>query len=122
MSAKSELLERLQYLNAAINLPDLVDVGILPSEHNGVANLLRKGLSIVAYNILEGFIKNKSIESLNFLSTSRIQFNDLTEYLKNSSIYGALNSLYYHSGILKKGWRFGLENCYSGRNFKNTFY
>jgi len=102
MSAKSEFLERLQYLNAAITLPTLVDVGILPTEHNGVANLLRKGIGIVAFNILEGFIKNKSVESLNFLSTSRIQFNDLTEYLKNSSIYDALNSLNYHSRILKK--------------------
>ena len=102
MSAKSELIARLEYLNAAIGRPDLVDIGILPNEHNGVANLLRKGLSIVAFNILEDFIKNKSIESLNLLSRSRIQFADLTEFLKNSSISGALNSLNFHSGILKK--------------------
>lgn len=102
MSAKSELLARLEYVNAAVNLPTLIDNGIIPNEHNGVANLLRKGLAIVAFNILEDFIKNKSIESLNFLSASRIQFNDLTEHLKISSITGALNSLNYHSGILKK--------------------
>jgi RiboL-PSP-HEPN len=102
MSAKSELLARLQYVNSALNLPTLIDNGIVPNEHNGVANLLRKGLAIVAFNILEDFIKNKSIESLNFLSTSRIQFANLTESLKVSSITGALNSLNYHSGILKK--------------------
>ena len=102
MSAKSELLERLKYLNAAVNLPNLVDRGIAIDEHNGAANILRKGLGIVAFNILEDYVKNKSVEALNILSTSRVSFSDLTEQLQNSAVYGALNALVFKTNILKK--------------------
>src|ERR1044072_1699133 len=102
MSAKTDLFIRLKYLNAAVNLPALIDQGIAQSEHNGVANLLRKGLGIVAFNILEDFIKNKSIESLAALSNSRLQFNDLTDFLQESAISGALTSFVFNSNIQKR--------------------
>ena len=102
MSAKTELLERLQYVDKAVSLPELIDVGIAPSEHNGVANLLRKGLGIVMFNILEDFIKKRSLEALNLISASTISFNDLPSKLQESAISGALSSLNYHVRILKK--------------------
>ena len=60
MDARSGLFDRLKFLDAAIKKPDLIDIGIAPSDHNGAANLLRKGLGIVAFNILEDFIKNNN--------------------------------------------------------------
>ncbi|RDV16866.1 hypothetical protein DXT99_01770 [Pontibacter diazotrophicus] len=108
MSAKSDLFTRLQYLNAAVNLPTLIDNGINITEHNGVANLLRKGLGIVAFNILEDFIKDKSLESLNTLSNSGLAFDNLTSFLQDSAIIGALNALAFRSNMLKKessDWR-----------------
>lgn len=102
MSAKSELLERLRYIDAAVLLRELTDIGIAPSEHNSVANLLRKGLSIVAFNILEDYIKNKAAEALVSLSASTIPFSNLPDSLQESAIFGALNSLGFQSKILKK--------------------
>lgn len=102
MSAKSDLFTRLQYLNAAIPLPPLIDVGIAISEHNGVANLLRKGLGIVAFNILEDFIKNKSAEALDSLSTSLLPFGHLTDTLQDAAISGALNALSSKSSTNKR--------------------
>lgn len=102
MSAKSELFDRLQYLGSAIDLPILIDVGIVPSEHNGVANLLRKGLGIVAFNMLEDYIKNKTAESLNLISCSRIPFDKLTDNLQEASITGALSALVFRSKLEKK--------------------
>lgn len=102
MSAKSELIERLKYLDSAAALPALIDIGIASSEHNSVANLLRKGLSIVAFNILEDFIKNKAIESLNNISISGISYSNLPDDLQEYAISGALASLNFQSSILKK--------------------
>src|ERR1035437_869383 len=102
MSAKSELFDRLKYLKSAVDLPVLMDNGIVISEHNGVANLLRKGLGIVAFNILEDFIKNKTSETLDFISNSRISFAKLTEELQNASISGALSALAYRAKLEKK--------------------
>jgi hypothetical protein len=101
MSAKTELFDRLKYLDSAIKLPSMIDIGIAPCEHNGVANLLRKGLGIVAFNILEDFIRNKSLESLATVSNSRISFDKLTESLQEASITGALSALSFRSKIEK---------------------
>lgn len=102
MSPKAEFIERFKYINTAISLPALIDNGIALSEHNNVANLLRKGLSIVAFNILEDYIKNKSIEGLTLLSSTGIPFSNLPDFLQESSIVSALSSLSFHSNILKK--------------------
>lgn len=102
MSAKTELIERLKYLDTAAALPELIDIGIAPSEHNSVANLLRKGLSIVAFNILEDFIKNKAFESLNNIAASGISYLNLPDELQEYAITGALTSLNFQSAILKK--------------------
>jgi len=95
MSAKTELFTRLEYLDEAINNPALINQGIAMSPHNGSANLLRKGLGIVAFNILEDFIKNKTQETLDNISNSGISFDKLSEKLQLASTLGALNALHF---------------------------
>lgn len=102
MSAKAELFDRLTYLSSAVNLPDLIDDGVAISEHNGRANLLRKGLGIVSFNILEDFIKNRSVESLAALSSSRIQFSSLTDSLREAATLGAVGALHFRAKLEKK--------------------
>lgn len=102
MSAKLELFSRLKYLDAALALPQMIDDGIAQSAHNGVANLLRKGVGIVAFNILEDYIKNRSYEALTFLSASGILFEKLTEPLQKASITGVLGALSVRAGLLQK--------------------
>jgi hypothetical protein len=102
MSAKSELFIRLKYLDEAIRNPALIDIGITPSPHNGSANLLRKGLGIVAFNILEDFIKNKTQETLKNISESDISFNNLFSKLQEASTLGALNALLFRVKMEKR--------------------
>jgi len=102
MSAKSELFTRLKYLDVAIKNPALIDDGIAISPHNGSANLLRKGLGIVAFNILEDFIKNKTQETLDNISSAGISFNNLSEKLQVASTWGALNALKFRVDMEKK--------------------
>lgn len=126
MSAQAELFNRLKYLNAAVNLKSLIDVGIVPSDHNGVANLLRKGLGIVAFNILEDYIKNRSKESLNYLSSSGVPFTNLTSTLQEASISGALNALAFRAKLHKKegnDWKLLIQDeALKIHSTKNTIY
>lgn len=110
MSAKSDLLARLEYLTDVINEPYLIDAGVLPSTHNGIANLLRKGLGIVAFNIIEDFIKKRTEEALNSVSTSGVSFSNLTSSLKDSSTLGAIKSLIFNASLLKKLPGFDIKN------------
>lgn len=102
MTAKDELLSRLEYLDAATLLPSMVDEGVVPSIRNGVANLLRKGMGIVAFNILEDFIKKRSAEALENVSNSGISFSLLTDPMQRAATYDALTSLAFRARIEKK--------------------
>ncbi len=110
MSAKSDLMTRLEYLSDAIVEPSLIDIGVSPSTHNGVANLLRKGLGIVAFNIIEDFIKKRAEEALLSVSNSGVSFANLTNALKESSTLGALKSLLFNANLLKKDPAFDIRN------------
>lgn len=113
MTAKDELLGRLEHLSAAKDLPELIDRGIIPDTHNGVANLLRKGLGIVAFNILEDFIKKRSSEALSRISASRIEFVKLPVKLQDAAVLDALSSLVFRARIEKKDggdWRTLIQN------------
>ncbi len=108
MIAREELLSRLEYLDSAKSLPVLIDQGIAANSHNGVANLLRKGLGIVAFNILEDFIKKRTSEALAKISSTRIPFSNLTPTMQDAAIYDALNSLAFRAKLEKKDggdWR-----------------
>jgi hypothetical protein len=108
MTAKDELFGRLEHLSAAKDLPELIDVGIAQDSHNGVANLLRKGLGIVAFNILEDFIKKRASEALSRISASRIEFVRLPIKLQDAAILDALSSLVFRAKLEKKDggdWR-----------------
>lgn len=109
MTAKDELLQRLEFMGAAIDLPAVIDVGIAKDVHNGVANLLRKGLAIVSFNILEDFIKKRSGEALDFLSGSGVEFALLTDAMQEAAILDTLSSLSFRAKLEKKnggdGWR-----------------
>ncbi|HBN8310281.1 TPA: hypothetical protein SLV24_001435 [Pseudomonas aeruginosa] len=108
MTAKDELLGRIEHLSAAQNLPVLIDRGIVQDTHNGVANLLRKGLGIVVFNILEDFIKKRSSEALSRISASRISFSKLPLKLQDAAILDAVSSLAFRAKLEKKDggdWR-----------------
>ena len=102
MSAREELFDRLKHLESAIKLTSLIDEGIALSTHNGVANLLRKGLGIVAFNILEDYVKNRSYEALDHLSKSSVRFEKLTDELQSAALSNALSGLLQKSKSLKR--------------------
>lgn len=102
MSAKSDFINRLKYLDVALNSQAAIDIGMGVSPHNGAANLIRKGLGIVAFNILEDFIKAKSSEALDALSNSGVSYSNLPVKLQEGTTLGALKALVFRAKIKKK--------------------
>lgn len=102
MAAKTELFDRIKYLDHAVSLPQVMDDGIQLTDHNGAANLIRKGLAIVAFNILEDFIKNKTIETLDFISDTGVSFDLLPEKLQKAAVLDVLSSLSFRANIERK--------------------
>lgn len=82
--------------------PVVHDKGIGPNLHNGKANLLRKGLGIMSFNILEDYIKDRTIEILNEISNSGIIFTNLPDKLIESSVLGSLPAIQTIAKRMKK--------------------
>lgn len=101
-SAKDTLLQRLKSVENAAKLESLIDKDVLQQEHNDTANLLRKGLGIVAFNILEDFIKSRTREMFDFISNSRVRFEILPEKFKIAATNGALKGLVFQATLEKK--------------------
>jgi hypothetical protein len=109
MSAKSDLLQRLQYLSDAAANSALIDVGVGQSSHNGIAQLLRRGLGIVAFNIIEDYVKQRMAEALVNISGSGIAFSNLTASLQKSSTEGVLKALQFQATLQKKNASFDVK-------------
>ncbi|WP_158698780.1 HEPN domain-containing protein [Cronobacter dublinensis] len=101
-SAKDNLLKRIQSVDNAAQLESLIDKDVMQEQHNTTANLLRKGLGIVAFNILEDFIKSRTIEMFDFINSARVRFEQLPEPFKMAATSGALKGLIYQAGLEKK--------------------
>lgn len=102
MSAKSELFNHLKYLDSALQSESIIDKDISESNHNGAANLIRKGLGIVSFNILEDFIKSNIFEVLDSISKSGVSYDNLPAKLQEATTLGALKALVFRAKIDKK--------------------
>ena len=93
MSAKSKLLERINTLEATLALPVLINQPLGNVAHNKAATFLRKGLGIVTFNILEDYIKERTLEMFGSVSSSMINFSYLPNDLQEAATLGALRAL-----------------------------
>lgn len=97
-TAKENFLSRLINFEKVVspeNPADSVLVSRSLSEisHNERVKMLRNGLAIVSYTMLEDFIKKRVGEVFKELGTSGIDFNSLPEKLKDLAVLGALNGV-----------------------------
>ena len=93
MSAKIKLLERISTLEATLALPVLINQPLANVAHNKTATFLRKGLGIVTFNILEDYIKERTLEMFSSVSSSMISFSFLPDDLQEAATLGALRAL-----------------------------
>jgi hypothetical protein len=102
-AAKSNFLERIAILKRTLSSDFLRDNGVAVSTHNEKARILRNGISIIAFTILEDFIKDRTGEVLQSIGTSSINFNSLNQEIQQAATINALRSIQERANNLKRG-------------------
>lgn len=102
MLAKDTLIGRMSTLEETLLLPQLINISAGNTQHNRSATLLRKGLGIVVFNILEDFIKERTTEMFSSVSTSLTNFGYLPQEMQEAATLGALKGLTARAMLEKK--------------------
>ncbi len=100
ITARHKFLNGIKTFKNALSLDNqetmiMVDT-LVDSLHDERARMLRNGLAVIGYSILEDFLKKRAIEVLSQIGTIRnnpIAFNELPERLKKASTINALKGI-----------------------------
>jgi len=79
----------------------LVTRALTETVHNEKVRMLRNGMAIIGFTILEDFIKNRMSEVLKSIGSSRVNFNQLPSKLKDATTIGALKGIKTRAEVLK---------------------
>jgi hypothetical protein len=100
MSAcRKDFLKRLKAFKSAIESDILVNHAPAEQFHNRRARILRNGVSVVGFAMLEDFINRRSGEILERIGDSGVPFRKLPERLQVESTKGVLKALRYRVRI-----------------------
>jgi hypothetical protein len=91
--ARKTFFDRLAVLTRTLDSEYLRDVGVTTSIHNEKARILRNGISIIAFTILEDFIKQRTGEVLKSVSSASITFNSLSPKFQEATTIDAIKSI-----------------------------
>lgn len=90
--AREEFLDRLTGLRSTSTQPYIVDLDPSHHEHNARARLLRNGLAVMGFTILEDFVRQRVGETTTFLAGVDVNFDDFPQKLRRSLTRGALSA------------------------------
>lgn len=105
--AKDNFLLRIKNFERIVSPVDandalLVSKALTETIHNEKVKMLRNGMAIIGYTILEDFIKKRIGEVLKEIGRSRVSFNSLPKKLKNATTIGALKGIQFKAEMLKR--------------------
>lgn len=92
-TARDDFLERLGVFRGVATLPVLVNKAPSEREHNDSARLLRNGLAVVAFTLLEDFLRRRFEEAARCIDGNQVRFEDLPEKLRAAATAGVVHSL-----------------------------
>ena len=97
--ARATFLERLAAFKDAINVELLVSQAPSEVKHNQRARLMRNGLSVVGFAIVEDFVKARTAEVLTRIGNSPATFEQLPEKLRKASVLGVVKALRFQADL-----------------------
>lgn len=101
--ARRNFLDRIAVFSRTLNSDYLRDKGVVLNSRNEKARILRNGISIIAFTILEDFIKERTGEILGGISTSTIAFNLLSPKIQQATTFNAMKSILQRANNMKRG-------------------
>lgn len=93
--ARATFWQRVGAIRTAIADFSLIDLPLLPSNvsRNASVRVIRSGLAVQCFNILEDFVKSRTAEALSSVSNSGVQFGWLPEALQEAATLGAVRAI-----------------------------
>jgi hypothetical protein len=92
-AARQAFLARLSAYRATVRSPLIVDRSPSERKHNAQARLFRNGLSVVGFALLEDFLRSRSSEVLEWLSTQTLTYLGLPSKLQRAATDGSVRAL-----------------------------
>lgn len=100
--ARNDLFERLEAFSAAAQNPALQVQPPAAVQHNMAARLLRNGLAVAGFALLEDFLKRRTGEALRSLGPPALKFSDLPGPLREAATSGALSSATFQARLVSR--------------------
>lgn len=92
----------MHHLHKSLQIEAVNNKSLRETEHNGIARMLRNGLTVVGFAALEDFIKNRTSDALSEIGSMGVLFTELPEKLQNAATYEAISALKYQIDLLEK--------------------
>lgn len=99
--ARTDLLSRITSLRHGLTEPVLVDGVPSDRRRNSVAAMYRNGLAVLAFAIMEAYIKDRTAEILNSFNNA-VRFVDLSDKLQFATTLGAMKAILFRYGNIEK--------------------
>ncbi|MDX5584131.1 MAG: HEPN domain-containing protein [Aureibaculum sp.] len=105
--AKNNFISRLNYFEEIVSPENISDTLLMSRAftetiHNEKVRMLRNGMAVIGFSILEDFIKNRMGEVLKEIGGCGVDFEHLPEKLRVASTVGALKGIQNRSELLKR--------------------
>ncbi|WP_156466471.1 hypothetical protein [Rhizobium sp. Leaf306] len=91
--ARSDFIERVAAFKLALDVQHLIELAPTEVEHNTRARMLRNGLCVVGFTMLEDFIKSRADEVIEKVGQGPIAFSQLPERLQHLGTIDVLDGL-----------------------------
>lgn len=95
--ARSNFESRIATLRDCLNDPAVADGPPSDIQKNAIASMLRNGLAVLAFAIVEDFIRDRTAEVLRGFSSTTVNFDDLSDELQNAVTISALGGILFRA-------------------------
>jgi len=103
--ARSNFQSRISTLIKCLNDPAVADGFPSDIQKNSVASMFRNGLAVLAFAIIEDFIRDRTAEILKLFSSTTVKFEDLSEDLQKAVTVTALSGILFRAKYQEKADR-----------------
>lgn len=100
--ARKTLIDRHKAYDIAIKSETIITKSPSETEHNSAARLYRNGLTVVAFAILEDFIKTRTGEILERVGSGLSSFSELPQKLRVAATAGVVRALKHQERFLNE--------------------
>lgn len=97
--ARDNLMERAFAFSEALKKDAIVTKSFSEKEHNSAARILRNGLAVIGFAMMEDFIKARTSEIMEKIGTGRTSFGELSILLQRAAAVDILSSLKFQASL-----------------------